>query len=254
MAVIRISWPVDDIAYTMTLFDEQKVYSSTSEDGPWTEVTDAGTRVALVAGVSEYSFTDVSGLSTYYYSVAFFNSSTLLESEKSIPRFGDLAIRYLTKEDLYTVVGQDRVDQLFDEDISGDIGTAESVALNSTLERAEAHVDAFMMLAYSNDAITDLANADAAFKFHACWIALEFAAERRNDFCADDGSGPYKMQFERAESYFRKLSRGRKRSKGESAAGVGANVGGSLKPTMPSGTSRFTFAPDDNNPTGHGGF
>lgn len=165
-----------------------------------------------------------------------------------------MAARYLAQSDLEAVVGAQRILQLFDDDNSGVLSAAELVNVVLVLEQAEAQVDSVMMLAYSNDLITDLANADAVFKYHASWIALEFSAERRGEFGGEKGEGPYSTQFTRAMQFFKQLSKGRKRSKGESAAGVGANVGGNLNPTLPADANRFTFAPDDDNPTGHGGF
>jgi hypothetical protein len=111
-----------------------------------------------------------------------------------------------------------------------------------------------MMRAYSVDGITDLADADPTIKLHASWIALEFAAERRPEFLGAGGIGPYQEQYNRAIRFFEKLSHGRQRSKGESEAGAGSQVGGNLQPTLTTGTSRFVFAPDNDNPSGHGGF
>lgn len=165
-----------------------------------------------------------------------------------------MAPRYLQKTDLENIVGPQRVLQLFDDDGDGTLGAGELTILNGILEQAENEADSRMMRAYTTSGITSLANSDLAFKRHVSWIAIEFAAERRGGFIGEGGAGPYDAQYKRAIQYFDALSKGRQRSKGEDAAGVGANVGGSVKPTLPTGTSRFVFAPDDENPTGHGGF
>lgn len=165
-----------------------------------------------------------------------------------------MAPRYLTQADLENIVGTERVLQLFDEDTDGSLGASELQTLADILEQAEGEVDSRLKLAYSTDAITTLAGSDLAVKRHAAWIAMEFAAERREEFLGEGGTGPYEKQYERAIKFFEQLAKGRQRSKGEADAGLGANVGGTVQPTLPTGTPRFTFAPDNDNPTGHGGF
>jgi len=165
-----------------------------------------------------------------------------------------MAPRYLTQADLENRVGPSRILQLFDDDNDGVLGAGELAVLATILESAEGEVDSRMMRAYGIDGITTLAGSDPAFTLHASWIALEFAAERRQEFFGAGGVGPYQMQYERAIKFFEKLSKGRQRSAGESDAGVGTGIGGKVQPTLPTGTSRFVFAPDNDNPTGHGGF
>jgi len=165
-----------------------------------------------------------------------------------------MAPRYLLQADLENIVGADRVLQLFDDDNTGTLGASELQVLANILEQAEGEVDSRMKLAYSTDAITTLAAGDIAFKRHAAWIAMEFASERRSEFAGEGGTGAYEKQYDRAIKFFEQLAKGRQRSKGEDTAGTGANVGGTLQPTLPTGSSRFVFAPDNDNPTGHGGF
>ncbi len=165
-----------------------------------------------------------------------------------------MAPRYLAQTDLEARVGPRRVLQLFDDDNNGVLGAEELAKISGILEAAEGEVASRMIRAYSIDSITTLANADPVFKLHASWIALEFAAERRPEFLGAGGQGPYQNMYERAIKFFEKLSKGRQRSAGESEAGIGKTIGGKVQPKLPTGTSRFTFAPDGNNPTGHGGF
>lgn len=165
-----------------------------------------------------------------------------------------MAPRYLTQTDLENRVGAARVLQLFDDNNDGSLSAGELSILNEKLESAEGEVDSRLMRAWSIDGITALAGEDSAVKLHASWIALAFASERKPEFLGAGGIGPYKEQYDRAIKFFEKLSKGRQRSNGESAAGQGSNVGGNLQPTLPTGTSRFVFSPDNDNPTGHGGF
>jgi len=165
-----------------------------------------------------------------------------------------MAPRYLSQSDLEERVGPTRVLQLFDEDNDGSLSAGELATLAKILEAAEGEVDSRLIRSWGVDGITTLAEADSTVKFHASWIALEFAVERKPEFLGDGGVGQYQAQYDRAIKYFEKLSKGRQRSAGESEAGTGANVGGKLQPTLPTGTSRFVFAPDNDNPTGHGGF
>jgi len=99
MSVITYSWYVDDLADVMTLFDVQKVYRADNPTGPWTEITTPATRVPLVAGVTDYLFTDLAGSSSYYYTCAYFNSGTSEESDKADPVRGDMA-GYVSVQDV----------------------------------------------------------------------------------------------------------------------------------------------------------
>jgi hypothetical protein len=162
---------------------------------------------------------------------------------------------YLAKSDLEALVGTERVLNYFDDDNSGAFDATELIYLDKILDAAEGVVASRLLRAYSDvDSITDLADNDEGFKVHAAWIALEMASERRTEFSSNEGWGDFKLQYERALEYFDKLSKGNIRSQGESVAGEGANTGGTLQPTLESDQARFTIAPDNDYPTGHGGF
>jgi hypothetical protein len=164
---------------------------------------------------------------------------------------------FLTLYDLYSKVGQRQVDQYFDDNVDGDVADTDEVqAINDVLCMAEGEAYARMKRAYaSSDTITELANADPVFKSHVAWIALELASERRPSFMNEDGWGHYRQQYERAIKYLESLSKGRLRAKGEEDVGTTGQVGGTVQPELSSSTTpRFTFAPDKNSPSGHGGF
>lgn len=96
MAVIKISWTVDDLASVLALFDVQKVYRSATEGGVYSEVTTPATRVPLAVGVTDYDFDDTAGDPSYWYRVAYFNTTELTESSMSDPVRGTGAGRYVT--------------------------------------------------------------------------------------------------------------------------------------------------------------
>lgn len=162
---------------------------------------------------------------------------------------------YLTIDHLKQLVGAEKVDQYFDDDLSGSIEAGdETDTVTFVLNAAESLVSSKMKRSYGDAAIIELANADDGFILQAAWLALELACERRPEFCDSEGRGQYWAQQERALKFFDDLSKGKTRSKGESAAGIGDNIGGDIKPQLDTGVPRFTFAPDDDYPTGHGGF
>ncbi|MCP4674358.1 MAG: hypothetical protein GY854_02335 [Deltaproteobacteria bacterium] len=251
---IKVRWSVYELSNVMTLYDTQKVYRSTEdESGPWLEITGPSTRVDLVAGQYDYFYDDTGGDKEYYYATSFYNTSTGAESGRSEPMRAALGTDYLELSDLYALVGPQRVRQYFDDDIDGNIADA-SNAVNSILMAAEAEAASRLLRSWAAVAVVELGNNDRTFKNHVAWVALEYASERRPEFCGEDGKGQFWAQYERAIKYFDHLSKGRQRSVGESVAGVGANTGGRVQPELGSDESRFVFAPDRNAPTGHGGF
>jgi len=161
---------------------------------------------------------------------------------------------WLTVQDLYNLVGSERVLQLFDDERIGSLGST-NARLQSILKSAESEAYSRMLRSWSKANVEALAGADEGFRTHCAWVALEFASERRPAFCADDGKGSYWAEYERAIAHFESLSKGRIRSVGESAGGVSKNVGGNLRPTTTAGTeASFVFAPSEKNPVGPGGF
>jgi len=91
MATIKIRWSVAELANVMSQFDTQKVYRSTTQSGPWTEITTPPTRVPFVVGQTNYYFDDLTGDPTYWYTITYFNSATLNESNYGTPIRGDTA-------------------------------------------------------------------------------------------------------------------------------------------------------------------
>lgn len=101
MPTIKVKWSVEELANVLTLFDVQKVYrSTTGKTGPYTELTNVLTRVALVAGQVDYYHDDTAGLATYWYRISYFHSVTLLESELSDPISGAGGGNYITVQDV----------------------------------------------------------------------------------------------------------------------------------------------------------
>ena len=100
MATIKIRWTVNELVNVMSQFDVQKVYRATSQAGTYAEITDAGTRVAFVTDQTSYFYDDLSGATTYWYKVSYYNSATLAESTLSdaIPATG--GGNYLSLQDV----------------------------------------------------------------------------------------------------------------------------------------------------------
>lgn len=90
MATIKVKAVVSNLSNVMLVFDQIKVYRSIAgELGPFTEITGAGTRPALVDGQIVYEFIDTSGDPNYWYKTSYFNSTTSQESRKSDAQQGE---------------------------------------------------------------------------------------------------------------------------------------------------------------------
>ena len=161
---------------------------------------------------------------------------------------------FLVIGDLQAKVGNKTVVGLFDDDNSGVLSAPELLIVDDVMAQAENEAYSRLLRAYSKAQVILLADNDPALKGHVAWVALEFASERRQEFMREDGSGMYWRQYDRAIKYFDAISKGQQRSAGESVAGTTGQIGGQIQPTVQSGASRFVFAPDNDNPSGHGGF
>jgi hypothetical protein len=143
MSVIKYTWEVDKLSNVLTLFDVQKVYRSTTGiGGPFVEITTALTRVPLVAGQSVYTFDDVAGDATYYYTTSYYNSTTLLEGDQSDPILGVADLLILDVDDVREegvttstasdakILQQIRTWQTFVERATGNWFTAKAMTLD----------------------------------------------------------------------------------------------------------------------------
>ena len=253
MSTIKVRWSVDELENVISLFDVQKVYRAADPTGPWSEITSIATRVPLVSGQSDYLFDDGAGSPDFYYSIAYYNTVTFAESDKSTPMRGDITgVQYLTTRDMEGLIGANKVRQLFDDDNNG--STENNIEpIYQAMAAAEAEAANRMLRSFSDEQINILAENDRAFKNHVAWVACEFASERRSEFQSIDGWGGYKAQYERAITYFENLSKAKTRSKGEAKAGKSARLGGGYQPNK-GNAPKYIFAPDTKAPTGHGGF
>jgi hypothetical protein len=160
--------------------------------------------------------------------------------------------RVMTSYELELTIGAATVDQLFDDNNDSQRDMA---FVSQMLRRAEDYALTFMLSGWADVATcVKVMQGDAILRMHIAWVACEFAGERRKEFLAADGKGPYYNQYTRAEKYFTQISVAELASVSESTAGVNAQSGGVVQPTLTPGTSRFVFAPDKNSPFGHGGF
>jgi len=81
----RLQINVQNLSQVLIAYDQIKVYSAPSATGTFTELTTSATRIALIPGASTYFFTDSEGASSTFYTVSYFNSTTLAESAQSSP-------------------------------------------------------------------------------------------------------------------------------------------------------------------------
>jgi hypothetical protein len=259
MAVIKVRFSIEELANVMSQFDEVQVHRSTTGiGGAYSEITGPGTRVTLVAGQNDYYYDDTSGDESYYYKTRYYNSSTLAVSTFSDPIKGDTILGgdFLTLDDLYAKIGEQRVRDLFDDNNDDDLlDSSEMEAYTAVMKEAEGIAYSYLLRAYADSqTIIELANADETLKGMVAWIALELASERRVFASAPDGKGEFWAQYERSIDYLDRLSKGRRRSKGEATAGTSGNVGGALQPAIAEDDRTFIFAPNKNFTGGHGGY
>lgn len=100
MATIKLRISVSELTNVMSLFDKIMVYRSTTGiDGTYSEITDAGTRIDLVAGTTVYTYDDTGGANNYYYKTSYYNSTTFQESSLSNPIKGEGAGNYVTLQE-----------------------------------------------------------------------------------------------------------------------------------------------------------
>lgn len=160
--------------------------------------------------------------------------------------------RVMTSDELDQCVGPAKVDQLFDDQATGQ---RDRVLVSQALRRGEDYAISYLLNAWDEPAIVIALQNDSLLRMHVAWIVLELAAERRSEFCGVDGKGPYWSQMQRADKYLDSMSRGRTSSTAEAkGAGKNAQVGGRVNPRLSQGESRFVFAPDRRFPRGHGGY
>lgn len=127
MSVITIKVVVGNISDVIVVFDQIKVYRSTTGlTGVYSELTGPGTRIPMQAAAIVYEFRDDTGDSEYYYKVSYYNSSSGLESSKSDAQKGEgdpaldvisvaeLKTNYLFGLDLTNDAGEEYPDSLYE--------------------------------------------------------------------------------------------------------------------------------------------
>ena len=82
----RLTAVVSNISFILQLYDKIKVYRATSEQGAYSEITDASTRLTLEEEKTVYFYDDETGTSSHWYKTSFYNSTSLDESDKSAAR------------------------------------------------------------------------------------------------------------------------------------------------------------------------
>lgn len=84
----RLLIDVNSLSQVMDYYDVIKVYRAVGEEGSYAEITDVDTRIVLEPEKEQYYYEDVTGGSTHWYKTAYYNPTTLDESDFSDPRQG----------------------------------------------------------------------------------------------------------------------------------------------------------------------
>ena len=79
----RIQVTINNLAQVLLIYDKIKVYRANTENGSYAEITDADTRLSLIAEQRIYFYSDDSGISTHWYKTSYYNSTTFNESALS---------------------------------------------------------------------------------------------------------------------------------------------------------------------------
>ena len=72
---------VEDVTDQLVSYDQMLVYRGSSATGTFVLIG----IITLVAGTYNYSLADATGNLNYWYKYSFYNSSTLVESDRSVP-------------------------------------------------------------------------------------------------------------------------------------------------------------------------
>jgi len=100
-ATIKVRVYVRDISNVLLKYDQVQIWRSDTEDGVYTEITDVGTRINLLAGVSNYEYIDTTAPdNTYWYRTRYYNSSTLATSDFGSARQGTDVGLYVSIQDI----------------------------------------------------------------------------------------------------------------------------------------------------------
>jgi len=101
MATVKIRIRVRELSNVMTQFDKIKVYRSDAKDGTYAEITDALSRITLVAGQTVYEYIDnTAPTSSYWYKTSYYHSVSGLESSLSAAMQGIDGGLYCTLQDI----------------------------------------------------------------------------------------------------------------------------------------------------------
>jgi len=84
----RILIDVDNISQVLEVYDQIKVYRADLEAGPYVEITDAITRIAIIPEKEQYYYNDMAGTAIHWYKTTYFNAVGPTESDFSTARKG----------------------------------------------------------------------------------------------------------------------------------------------------------------------
>jgi len=156
MADIFFKVLVDDIDEVMQTYTHIRVFRATSLLGTYTEISTSGTRPVLQAGISEYTYHDDAGSTSYWYRSTFYSSTGPVESMPSDARnFGPWGIltdslqRRLMSEGNNLSLGH-LTDAVFDAScetvsVPSDLSQLSDIELSWLIRRATRHALSTLM-------------------------------------------------------------------------------------------------------------
>lgn len=97
---------VHDVNDLLGTYDQIKVFRGNGQSGPFVEITGVGTRPVLLENVTEYTYSDLTGVAGSWYRIAYFDSVGVVDSPLSAPLPGkqSLALQLLSVDTMKNVI------------------------------------------------------------------------------------------------------------------------------------------------------
>jgi hypothetical protein len=106
--------------------------------------------------------------------------------------------------------------------------------------------------AFSVAELTNMADADFAFRGYILDIAADIMARRRSEAINEKGETPFTAIRKLAEEKLEKIADAKRRMAGEESAGLNRKL--SIRTNIDRSVNPLIFQPTKNNPGGSGGF
>lgn len=86
--MIQLNIDVDDVLLVLEQYDRIKIYRGNSSTGPWSEITDINTRLAILPEKTSYFYLDQAGDISHWYQTTYYKEPAGPESSPSSPMQG----------------------------------------------------------------------------------------------------------------------------------------------------------------------